>query len=71
MSVGRTKGYRLIREGAIVARKLGRNVYVDWHSVEQMFEALPSLVPISRQRLLAAHDLGLDDDAEPVPPEQS
>jgi Arm DNA-binding domain len=66
--VGKTRGYRLIAEGLIRAVKLGRKTYVDWNSVEAMFEALPEMMPTSRMQVLSAQDLGLEQPEPYHPP---
>ena len=65
IGVGRTRGYRLIAEGLIRAVKLGRKTYVDWQSVEAMFDGLPELIPTSRLRVLTAGDLGFGEPEDP------
>jgi hypothetical protein len=40
-----TRGYAMIKENLIRAVKLGRKTYIDWHSVERLFESLPEIVP--------------------------
>lgn len=71
IGVGKTRGYRLIAEGLIRAVKLGRRTFIDWHSVEAMFERLPEMVPISRMRVLTASDLGLADESPEVVAERA
>ncbi|MCG2668756.1 hypothetical protein ACFPFP_17535 [Bradyrhizobium sp. GCM10023182] len=58
MGIGRTRGYRLIKQGLLVAKKLGRSTFIDMQSAERLFEELPELNPATRT--LSAGDLGLE-----------
>jgi excisionase family DNA binding protein len=64
VSIGRTKLYRLIREGRIRAVRLDGSTYIDMQSVARMFESLPELRPASPMRVLSAADIGLPDEPE-------
>jgi hypothetical protein len=68
VGIGRTRGYEMIKENLIRAVKLGRKTYIDWHSVERLFESLPEIVPKTQMKLLAPGDLGfVDREPESLP----
>jgi len=66
LDVSRTKLWRLVRAGDVIAKKVGGVIYIDMDSVRALFEAAPSIVPIKNQGIMSMADLGFEAE-EPLP----